>query len=239
MSRSIKVELRNYAVEIALQDFPSVIATKYLIEHEELDKQKETWMSPDNATPWSCQNNAGYSNGILFDSNLDIVVKNDDDEQIDHFKGSDCFQQTFVDHTYSSVPIKLYRDQVISPRVTAMEITEEGFCSSTFELDSKFHTYSREKILFTLRQTLYIHAYDAGKYIQAEAFVVEPAWIRYRIRDSNSIMHSESEFSKKGLVQQHVFSHSHSLGKPNKNKSINKKACDSLFKHFISKKKFT
>ena len=238
MSRNIKVELRNYAVEIALHDFPSVIATKYLIEHEELDKQKEKWMSPDNDEQWRDKSNAGYSEGILFDSNLDIVVKNDDDEQIDHFKESDCFQQTFVDHTYSSVPIKLYRGQVISPRVTAMEITEEGFCSSTFELDSKFHTYSREKILFTLRQTLYIQAYDTGKFVQAEAFVVNPSWTRYRIRDSNSIMHSESEFSKKGLVQQYLFSHNHAYGKPNRHKAVNKKDCDSLFKHFISKKNF-
>lgn len=238
---TIKVELRNYAVEIALHDFPSVISTKYLMTEEQLIKQKETWMSPYNDKSWRNQTNSGYAHGILFDSNLDIVVKNENDEQIDHFKGSDCFYQACVTNVYSSVSIRSYSAHITSPRVTGMEITEKGFCSSVFELNSR--PYERDKILFNLRRVIHIRDYNGkGKLLCAEAFILDPAWLLYKLNNDGRAMHEDYEFSKTGAVQQYVFAHRYSCSGSNMqktlNKMINKKDCDSLYKHFISKKNF-
>ena len=140
---AVNVELRNYGVEIALCDYASNTAGWQNTSEAEIRTAAKTWMSPGKAFPWRTRNDAGYTHGLLFDSNMAIVVKDDAGKVLDQFKGSECMDLTYVHKEYSSVPYKQHRSHNSHGRITAMEITQSGYQRSRLPISPQ--QYSRDQ----------------------------------------------------------------------------------------------
>jgi hypothetical protein len=240
---AVNVELRNYGVEIAICDYESSTpGWLYQTAFEsEMKTAAETWMSPGNAFPWRTRRNAGHSHGLLFDSNMDIVVKDDAGKVLDQFKGSECMDLTYVYKEYSAVPYKRYRGHNVHGRITAMEITQNGYQRSRLPISP--HQYSRDLIHIGLSKVNHIVTDDEnGWYLHSsKAFIVDQDTNLKSTVDNNkthSVNTCIEEIKIHGPTYQKVIVQTYGYNPPKIFTEANAKDCDSLYKYIISKGEF-
>jgi hypothetical protein len=239
---SLKIEFRNYGVEMALWDRISTHGVRYTKDIKALlYKDSQDWMSPDHAFPWNLKRNAGYVHGLVFDSNLDITVKDNHGVVLDRFKGSDCFDLTYVYREYSVVPIVLSKGCIYGGRITGMEVSKEGFQCCVMAVPSK--PYSRDNLHFGLSKVTNIYTYDHnGWYIHStNVFVLDSHFQVPRqcnLALAPPVNANTKLFTLNGPRYQEVFVSERSYLPPRKFKEANQKDCDSLYKHFISTGEF-
>jgi len=238
---AVNVELRNYGVEIAICDYESSTPRWQNTDEFEMRTAAETWMSPGNAFPWRTRRNAGYAHGLLFDSNMDIVVKDDAGKVLDQFKGSECMDLTYVHKEYSSVPYKLYRSYNTHGRITAMEITQNGYQRSRLPISP--HQYSRDLIHIGLSKVDYIVTDDEnGWYLYtSKAFIVDQD-TSLKLTIDNNKTHSVNacieEIKIQGPTYQKVIVQTYGCNTPEVFTEANRIDCNSLHRHIISKAEF-
>jgi hypothetical protein len=240
--RVLKIELRNYCVEIAIHDLPVPKKAQYQRDiHDAMHKQIKGWMDPNRSTPWYVCGNVGYIHGILFDSDLEVVVRNERDEVIDSFKGADCFEQTFTKYIYSAQPFKLHRGYNTGGRVTGMEVRKEGVANCLIKLPAYAPPYSRDSLHLLLTKVSNIESFDENSsyYRRAHAFVIDTGVLSYKGSEFNKyLIPYETDLQTTEQKQQHLFAGAWLYAKPKTYTEANPKDCDSLRKLYISKKEF-
>lgn len=238
---AVNVELRNYGVEIALCDYASNTAGWQNTYEAEIRTAAKTWMSPGKAFPWRTRNDAGYTHGLLFDSNMAIVVKDDAGKVLDQFKGSECMDLTYVHKEYSSVPYKRYRSHNKHGRITAMEITQSGYQRSRLPISPQ--QYSRDLIHIGLSKVDYIETKDEhGWYLNvSKAFIVDldtSLELTIDNKKTHSVNACMEEIKIHGPTYQQVFVQTYGYYPPKVFTEANCRDCDSLYKYIISKAEF-
>jgi hypothetical protein len=238
---AVNVELRNYAVEIALEDYipknknPTWERT---IESEVIASTK-TWMDPAQAVHWRTRRNAGYTQGLVFDSKLDITVKDDDGNVLDQFKGSECVDLTYVHKEYSAAPFRRCRRPIYKPRVTAMEISGNGYQRSRLPIDPR--QYSRDLIHIGLSKV-----HNTGITVEYELYIkslkvfVIDLDTQIELTTKNNKTHSVNacieEIQMHGPTYEQIFVHTYAYREPKKFHEANIKDCDTLYKNLIRRK---
>ena len=241
----VNIELRKYALEIAMHDMaPANSRPIPDVTNGKLEKEAEAWMSEINdpnviySWPWRHKSNAGYVHGVVFDSNLDITVKDDKGNVLDHFKGSDCFDLTYTYMEYSMVPIRLWAGQIYGGRIAGMEVTKD--CVQTYSKQFQASQYSRDKLHFGLNKVLNITVLQdnaCGWYTSNEAYVVDINKV-YHCPSTCCINANLPTFSAGKLKYKKVFNYTYTVMPPIKYKEANAEDCDSLYKYIISKGEF-
>lgn len=240
--QSINIELRNYGVEIALWDRVSTHGAHHPVDIKELlNTDAINWMAADNPTPWREKRNGGFVRGLVFDSNLDITVKDSSGVVLDHFNGSDCFDLAYVYREYSAVTIRAWRHQQYGGRITGMEVSKEGF--SCCDMDLHHSRYSRDKLHFGLSKVTHLYEYDSNGYWlhHAEAFVLDSHFAppmpqtHSHIKPVNARVNS---FSLNGPHIQKLFVSEYAQYPSKTYREANQRDCDSLNKYIISKSEF-
>jgi hypothetical protein len=228
----VNLELRNYALEIAMYDKPLPDIGGSLFDADtESDTAIHNWMvtSANPALPsWRDKNNAGYVYGLVFDSNLDITVRDSKGDKLDHFKGSDCFDLAYAYKEYSVFPIRVWRQQRVGGRITGMELTKD--CVHRYKRTISYASpYSRDKLHFGLTKVKHIVKYNPKGYTENESEVF--------IVDSN-LINQRADITCNGPKYQKVIEAKYAYGPAPSYTEANAQNCDKFYKNFISKGEF-
>ena len=165
---------------------------------------------------------------------MDITVKDSNGDELDHFKGSDCFDLTYTYREYSAMPIRRWQGDISGGRITGMEVSKEGCMCCTISLP--FNHYARGNIHLGLSKVTNLCTRDAagGFLLYADAFVIDSYFLApYNTQLYKPINLYTDSFTLNGPKYQRSFVSAYSLSPPRLYKEANQKDCDSFYNYFI------